>query len=111
MKPPEKAPPEPTQTVETADDGRVTIVRNVYNAPDELVPFPFGLEAEAARRLMRSGDLPHAKLGRKWYAKRSDVLALVDLFKAPPKPAPSTDVTTHLANLAADARRVRRKAS
>ncbi len=106
-----QAAPEPIQTVETAADGTVTIVRNVYVAPDELMEFPFGLEAEAARRLMRSGDLPHAKLGRKWYAKRSDVLALVDMFKTPPKPAPSADVTTHLANLAADARRVRRKAS
>ncbi len=49
------------------------------SAPDELVPFPFGnFERNAARSLMREGHLPVAKIGRKFYARRSDVLALVE---------------------------------
>lgn len=47
-------------------------------APDELVCFPFGLEVSSARALVASGELPARKLGRKYYAKRSAVLALVD---------------------------------
>lgn len=48
-------------------------------APDELLAFPFGnLERNAARALIRDGHLPVAKIGRKFYARRSDVLALVD---------------------------------
>jgi len=48
-------------------------------APDELVPFPFGnFERNASRALMRDGHLPVAKIGRKFYARRSDVLALVE---------------------------------
>ena len=49
------------------------------SAPDELLPFPFGnLERNAARALMKDGHLPVAKIGRKFYARRSDVLALVE---------------------------------
>jgi hypothetical protein len=48
--------------------------------PDALVASPFGLEAEAARTLVRTGRLKTAKIGRKRYAKRSDVLALVDVL-------------------------------
>jgi hypothetical protein len=49
------------------------------SAPDELVPFPFGnFERNAARALMREGHLPVAKIGRKFYARRSDVLALIE---------------------------------
>ena len=52
-------------------------------APDELIPFPFGkLERNAARTLMRDGHLPVVKLGRKFYARRSDVLALVEKLGA-----------------------------
>jgi hypothetical protein len=52
-------------------------------APDELVPFPFGnIERNAARALMREGHLPVAKIGRKFYARRSDVLALVERLGA-----------------------------
>lgn len=47
-------------------------------APDELVAFPFGLEASAARKLVRDGILIAAKIGRRTYAKRSAILALVD---------------------------------
>ncbi len=50
----------------------------VLPALDELVAFPFGLEANAARGLIKSGELPARKIGRRWYAKRSDVLRLID---------------------------------
>ena len=52
-------------------------------APDELLPFPFGkLERNAARALIRDGHLPVVKLGRKFYARRSDVLGLVEKLGA-----------------------------
>ena len=54
-------------------------------APDELLPFPFGnLERNAARALIHDGHLPVAKIGRKFYARRSDVLALVERLSAVP---------------------------
>ena len=60
-------------------------------APDELVAFPFGnFERNAARALMKEGHLKVAKIGRKFYARRSDVLALVDTLavaQARKKPA------------------------
>jgi len=57
-------------------------------APDELVPFPFGnLERNAARALIRDGHLPVAKIGRKFYARRSDMLALVERVGAAPERA------------------------
>jgi hypothetical protein len=46
--------------------------------PDELVSFPFGLERSAASALVRKGTLPAAKIGRRLYARRSEVLGLVD---------------------------------
>jgi hypothetical protein len=48
---------------------------------DDLVEFPFSLERSTANRLIKSGELRARKLGRKWYAKRSEVLGLID--KAP----------------------------
>ncbi len=77
------------------------IIVNVHRAaPDELVPFPFGLERAAASKLVASGELPTRKLGRKTYARRSAVLVLVDA--APPKPA--NDEQDPLAALAARTR-------
>ena len=49
---------------------------------DRLVPFPFGLEANAAREVMKRGLLVTAKIGRKRWAKHSAVLALVDVLHA-----------------------------
>src|SRR5262249_49800012 len=46
--------------------------------PDALIAFPFGLERAAARDLVRGGKLAAAKIGRRTYARRTDVLALVD---------------------------------
>ena len=54
-------------------------------ASDELRAFPFGLEARAATALVRSGMLKAARIGRRLYARQSDVLALVDKL-APPAP-------------------------
>lgn len=54
---------------------------------DELIPFPFNLEANAARSLIKSGELRARKIGRKWYAKRSDVLGLIDNAPAVVPPA------------------------
>ena len=70
-------------TVERNADGTVTIHQTVYQQPaDDLVAFPFGLEAAAARSLVRRGKLRAARIGRRLYAKRSDVLALVDAVAA-----------------------------
>jgi hypothetical protein len=68
---------------------------------DRLVPFPFGIEANAARDLMKRGVLVTAKIGRKRWAKHSAVLALVDVLhaeeQARPKPmAGETDRETYL---------------
>jgi Helix-turn-helix domain len=74
--------------------------------PDALIPFPFGLEKNAARRLIASGELRARKLGRRWFARRSDVLALVDAAPAAPAATGGGDVQ---ADLAAIACRVRAK--
>jgi hypothetical protein len=57
---------------------------------DELMAFPFGFEVSAARNLEKDGHLPTAKIGRRRYAKRSDVLALID--KLGPATAPLSKV-------------------
>lgn len=44
---------------------------------DALVAFPFGLEKGAARDLVRNGELPTRKIGRKVYARASAVVGLV----------------------------------
>jgi hypothetical protein len=84
---PDAAPTE--QVIERSADGAVTIIRNTYQAaPDELITFPFGLESRAAKKLVESGKLPAAKIGRHTDARRSDVLALVDRL-AKKKPTPT----------------------
>lgn len=55
---------------------------------DDLVAFPWGLERNAARHLIATGELRARKIGRKWYARRSDVLRLIDAAPSPPKRAP-----------------------
>jgi len=73
---------------------------------DDLVSFPFGLEENAARGLIKSGELPARKIGRRWYAKRSAVLALID--NAPPVPPARASGTSLRDDLAAIAERTRR---
>lgn len=71
-------------TVTASREGAEIVVRIAVpvsgggGVADELVAFPFGLEVAAARALVRDGVLKAAKLGRRLYARRSDVLALVD---------------------------------
>lgn len=61
-------------------DAEANAIESATDSPtsDELVPFPFGLEARAARALIQRGWLRAARIGRRWYAKRSDLVALVD---------------------------------
>ena len=90
-----------SHTVERSDDGAVTITKIVYQAaPDELLPFPFGLEEDAAAKsLVRTGKLRAVKIGRRLYAKRSDVLALVDKL-ARVEPTKDTADTSYAALVA-----------
>lgn len=102
--------------VEQQEDGAIVIrIVPPPSTPDSapLVAFPFGLEAEAARRVMRDGLLPHAKIGRKAYAKRADVLALVDVLATTPRPKPvkaprAASTTDTLAALAVAERKATR---
>jgi hypothetical protein len=71
-------------------------------APDELVAHPFGLERSAASRAIRDGHLKAARIGRRLYARRSDVLALVDKFAI--KAKPTGDVESDYAALVAQVR-------
>jgi hypothetical protein len=57
---------------------------------DHLVSFPFKLEANAAKKLVASGTLKAVKIGRRWYARNSDVLALVDILAKPRAVASAT---------------------
>lgn len=74
--------------VTTTHDGAALIIRveaaAPMLAPDGLVVFPFGLEKSAARALVAKGTLRTAKIGRLRYAKRSDIVALVDKLAAIP---------------------------
>lgn len=88
--------------VSTTQEGSTMIIRieaaSPVLAPDELVAFPFGLEGKAAKALVRNGTLPTARIGRRTYARRSDVLALVEKLasrRAPP--VESTDVSPEAA--------------
>jgi len=61
----------------------VVLIAEATNAapavvPDDLIAFPFGLEARTAHALIRCGRLRAVRLGRRLYSKRSLVLALVD---------------------------------
>ncbi len=47
-------------------------------APDELVRRPGPLEKNAWDRAVADGCLPEAKIGRFRYARRSDLLALIE---------------------------------
>lgn len=45
---------------------------------DDVIAYPYGLEASAARTLERNGDLTPARIGRRRYVRRSQLLAAVD---------------------------------
>jgi hypothetical protein len=57
--------------------------------PDELVPFPFGFERRAARALVRGGGLATTKIGRRIYARRSALIALVGDAAKPVRDMPT----------------------
>ena len=64
-------------------------------APDELVEIhDTKLELRAVLALIEDGTLPSAKIGRRRYVKRSDLVALVDKLAAvpPKKPAKAKPV-------------------
>ena len=69
-----------TPKITATREGDAIVIRieaTRVEATDELVTFPFGLERAAASRAMRDGHLVGARIGRRLYARRSDVLALV----------------------------------
>jgi hypothetical protein len=74
-------------------------IGRVLQPADLLVAFPFGLEKNAARGLIKRGELPARKLGRRWYAKRSDVLGLIDSAPAHAQ-VQGTNLTDDLAAIA-----------
>ncbi len=78
-------------------------------ALDELVRLPGPLERAAAKKLVRSGKLKVVRVGRSWYAKNSDLLALVD--QAPPAPVVIDFDARAQLRAAAERRPPRRKAS
>lgn len=78
---PKPSPPQP-------DEQPFSVVVHVHRLPaDELVhEGTSGLERSTFRGLVASGRLPSARLGRRVYCRRSDLLALVN---APPAPPPA----------------------
>ena len=83
----------------------MTCIAGVLPPHDDLIAFPFGLEVNAARSLIKSGELPARKIGRRWYAKRSAVLALIDNAPhVPPAKASGASLRDDLAVIAARTR-------
>jgi hypothetical protein len=75
--------------------------------PDELLPIArWGIPRQAALALVATGKLPAARVGGRWYAKRSCVLRVVDLLaaeqaaKEAAKPRAGATVDEHYAALA-----------
>jgi hypothetical protein len=68
-------------------------------APDALVAFPYTLEAAAARKVERDGHLKVARIGRRKYARLSELLALVDKLAASPRVDASGDAEANYAAL------------
>ena len=70
--------------------GATIVLRQVGAAPaaaDELVELSeSGLEKKARDALRADGTLPAVKIGRRWYCKRSALVALVDLLAVVPTP-------------------------
>lgn len=75
-------------------------VASLVGSGDCLVELPGPLERKACTRLVRDGTLPAAKIGRVWYAKQSDLLALVDKLRPVAKPTRVDDVAEHMRALA-----------
>jgi hypothetical protein len=73
----------PLSAVERSVDGAVIVHTTVFQAaPDELIAFPFGIAEEAvARSVVRTKKLRTVKIGRRLYARRSDILALAETIE------------------------------
>jgi len=61
------------------------------NARDALMAYPFGFEKRAASALVRGGRLHTVKIGRRVYAKQSEILALVTTATETPVSAGAPD--------------------
>jgi hypothetical protein len=84
----------------------ISCTAGVLPPMDDLVAFPFGLEVNAARQLVKSGELRARKLGRRWYCKRTDLLALIDNAPhVPPAKASGASLRDDLAVIAARTRK------
>lgn len=59
-----------------ADELAAKVLQRI-DAGDDLVMLPGPFEAAACDKLRVSGELPARKIGRRWYARRSDLLALI----------------------------------
>ena len=45
---------------------------------DGIVEFPFGFSENAARALIKSGRIRAKKVGRHWFATKSDLIAFLE---------------------------------
>jgi hypothetical protein len=97
------------RTTAIADGQSITIrVEHVpaVQAPDELLTIDScGLDDATARRLIKDGTRPAARIGRRLYVRRSDVLALVDRLAVTSKPALRGDPESDYAELVRSAKR------
>lgn len=91
----------PTVTTSTDASGAIIVRIEATSTlpPDDLVDLAkSGLEGRAWRALVRSGELPARKIGRRWMTTRS---ALCRLVLEAPKPPASDDPTDAYAALLA----------
>ncbi len=59
-----------------ADQLAAAVLQRV-SVGDDLVELPGPFERQACEKLRTSGELPARKIGRKWFARKSDLLALI----------------------------------
>lgn len=71
-------------------------------APDELLAVDgLDIEQAAIRKLVRNGTLRAARIGRRLYVRRSDLLALIDRLAIEPRREPTGSVAADYASLVA----------
>jgi hypothetical protein len=57
-------------------DLSAAVIREVAGG-DDIIEHPGPFEAQACENLRKSGELPSRKIGRKWFSRKSDFLALI----------------------------------